>query len=159
MKFDRETVNEIILRRLQDPTDQVQGYAEVPGDGFRPITVGEDRSVTLRLAAALHARGRTKGQAVAILAGVRHEWVQWDFANLLARLVTIGIYPTSTPDQVLYLLQHSESRVLVLENQEQLNSLTELLPECPTLELIISLDGELQSPAPQGIELLSMTSF
>ncbi len=159
MKFDRETVNEIILRRLQDPTDRVQGYTEVPGDGFRPITVGEDRSVTLRLAAALHARGLARGQAVAILAGVRHEWVQWDFANLLARLVTIGIYPTSTPDQALYLLQHSESRVLVLENQEQLDSLTELLAECPTLELIISLDGELGNQPNQGIELLSMASF
>ena len=159
MRFDRETVNEIILQRLSDPDDRVLGYAEVGGGGFRPITVGEDRSATLRLAAALHQRGLKKGQAVAILAGVRHEWVQWDFANLLSRLVTIGIYPTSTPDQVLYLLQHSESRVLVLENQDQLDSLAELLRQCPSLQLILSLDGELRAPSSCSCELMSMAAF
>lgn len=159
MSFERETVNEIILRRLQDPQGQVQGYAESADGAFRPLTVGEDRSVTLCLAAALHGRGLKKGQSVAILAGVRHEWVQWDFANLLARLVTIGIYPTSTPDQILYLLQHSESCILVLEDQDQFDSLADFLPHCPHLKLIIALNGPITSQGVADIEVVSMESF
>jgi len=159
MTFARQTVNEIILARLNDPPEKVQSYAELPGGGFRPVTCGEDRRTTIHLAAALHGRGLGDGQPVAILAGVRHEWVQWDFANLLTRLVTIGIYPTSTSDQILYLLQHSESRVLVVENDAQLRSLSEVLPQCPLLQFIVRLDDSQAEAAETTIETLSMAAF
>ncbi len=159
MSYAHQTINEIILRRLSDPPDQIQSYAENPDGTFRAITMGEDRSKTLRLAAALIGRGLEKGQAVAILAAVRAEWVQWDFANLLSLLVTIGIYPSSTPEQILYLLQHSETRVLVLENHQQLQSVSSQLSSCETLRLIVLLDEEPQAEHQHGIELISMDAF
>jgi len=158
-RFAKQTVNEIILNRVSDPAETVHGYCEGSEGGFRPITAGETRNTTLQIAAALHARGLAAGDRIAILAEVRHEWVVWDFANLLSRMVTIGIYPTSTPAQILYLLQHSESRVLVLENAEQLAILANILPECPDLRLIVCLDDDGIQADASGAEQIGISAF
>ncbi len=72
-----------------------------------------------RVAAALLGAGVRAGDRVAILGQNRPEWLYSHLGTMAAGAVTCGIYPTSSPDQIAYLLRHSEARVLFLEDEEQ----------------------------------------
>ena len=147
--FAKETVNEIILWRMGLRTKDVGYYAETPDGGYRPVDYAESRRATLGLAAALRARGLQRGDRVALQADVRHEWATCDFANILAGLVTVGIYPTCTADQVRYILDHSESRWLVIEADKYLAPLTDVINGCERLDLVVSMEDD--AVAPEGL--------
>jgi long-chain acyl-CoA synthetase len=72
------------------------------------------------VAAALLLSGLRRGERVAILGENRPEWLYCHLGTMAAGGVTCGIYPTSSPEQISYLLAHSGARILFLENEEQL---------------------------------------
>lgn len=139
MQFARETINHVLLWRMQAPGDQVAYRAEVDG-AFVPVTSAEARRNNLSWAAALLKRGHEPGARIAILAPVRAEWVDCDCGNLLARLVTVGIYPTCTPAAAQYILEHSASEVLVVGGGDELAHLGDVLEELPALRLVVTMD-------------------
>ncbi len=80
-----------------------------------------------RVAAALLAFGLGPGENVAILGDNRPEWLYCHLGIQTAGGATCGIYPTSAPEQIAYLLDHSEARLLFLENEEQLDKVLPIL--------------------------------
>ncbi|MFC1823842.1 AMP-dependent synthetase/ligase [Thermodesulfobacteriota bacterium] len=68
------------------------------------------------------------------------EWVYADLAIQSLRGVSVGIYPTNSPDQVKYILEHSQSRFIILEDQEQVDKVLEVKQELPLLKGIIVID-------------------
>jgi long-chain acyl-CoA synthetase len=153
VQFPSQTLNEVILWRLGESGREVAWYADAGRDArgeqaFRPVYYAESRRTILGLAAALRARGLAEGERVAILCGVRGEWMQCDFANLLARLVTVGIYPNDTKEQVQYILQHSGARLLFVESARHLRPIVEILNECKDLQLVVGIDDDCTDDAP-----------
>ena len=73
-----------------------------------------------RVAGGLLASGLARGERVAILGDNRPEWLYCHLGTMAAGGATCGIYATSSPEQVRYLLQHSGARYLFLDNEEQL---------------------------------------
>ncbi len=159
MHFARETINHVLLWRVENVEHDIVYYAETPDGSFVPVSAQQARRNNTAWAAALLRRGLPVGARVAILAAVRAEWVECDIGNLLARLVTIGIYPTSTPDQIAYILQHSESRVLVVGDQAEMDRCAPVLEQCPELELIVSMDPEVRLPGGLSVELTTLESL
>ncbi len=74
-----------------------------------------------KVAAALLSFGLGRREIVAVLADNRPEWLYCHFGIQTAGGATCGIYPTCAPEQVRYLLDHSEARLLFVENDEQLD--------------------------------------
>ena len=54
--------------------------------------------------------------------------------------VTVGIYPTSPAAEIEYLLQVSETRVIVCEDQEQLDKVLEVRDRLPHLQQLVVID-------------------
>jgi len=146
MQFDKDTLNHVLLWRMQQERDQPEYFAEDGEGGFRPVSGAEARRNNLAFAAAMLRRGYAPGTCVAILAGVRAEWVECDCGNLLARLVTIGIYPTCTTEQIAYILDHSESRVMVLGGATEMEHCADALAQSPNIELIVTMDDDVSAP-------------
>lgn len=65
------------------------------------------------------------------------EWTIADLACLQARCVTVPLYPTSTAEQVRYILNEAEVKVLFVGEQEQFDGALELLESGQDLEKII----------------------
>jgi long-chain acyl-CoA synthetase len=80
------------------------------------------------VAAALRAFGVRPGENVAVLGENRPEWLYCHLGIMAAGAVTCGIYPTSSAEQVEYLLGHCEARLLFLEDEEQLEKVLAVLP-------------------------------
>ena len=91
---------------------------------------------------ALVDMGLERGQAVCVLAENRPEWLYADMGAQCMGLIGGGIYPTSSPEQVAYILQHSQARVLFVENQEQLEKVLAVRASCPDLLRIVVMERD-----------------
>lgn len=91
-------------------------------------------------AAALRALGVRRGEVVAVLAENRPEWLFMDLGAQCAGIIGCGIYPTSSPEQVEYVLNDSGARVLVVENDEQLDKVLAVRARCPGLMKIVVIE-------------------
>ncbi|MBW1669112.1 MAG: AMP-binding protein [Deltaproteobacteria bacterium] len=92
-------------------------------------------------AAGIIAAGLQKGERVAILGDNRPEWLICHLAAMTAGGVTCGIYSTSSPDQVAYELKHSETKILFVENEEQLDKVLLILSRLD-LSLMVVWDAK-----------------
>ncbi len=89
---------------------------------------------------ALIALGVQPGDRVAIHSENRREWLYTDVATIAVRAVTVGLYPTNPAVEVGYLLSHSGAKVLVAEDQEQVDKALAVLDQCPDLERVVYID-------------------
>jgi long-chain acyl-CoA synthetase len=89
---------------------------------------------------ALMALGVVPGDRVAVHSENRREWLYSDLGTVAARGVTVGLYPTNPAPEVAYLLSHSASKILIAEDQEQVDKVLEVLGELPDLERIVYLE-------------------
>ena len=112
------------------------------GDGWAPISWTEYSRAVGRLGNALLAEGLRSKDRVAVWAANRPEWQIADLAILHAGLVTVAIYQSLAAEQVKYLLAHSESRVLILEDRGLLEQVAGMRGELPALKRVILINGD-----------------
>ena len=111
-----------------------------------PIRWSEYGLAVTRLGNALLAEGLHAQDRVAVWSANRPEWQIADLAILHAGLVTVAIYQSDAPDQVKYLLTHSESKVLIVEHRKLLDQVIAMRRELPGLQRVILVEGD----APEG---------
>ncbi|MGK2930871.1 MAG: AMP-dependent synthetase/ligase [Acidimicrobiales bacterium] len=92
------------------------------------------------VAAGLAELGVQRGDKVAVHADNRIEWLVADLAIQGLGAVTVGVYPTSPAAELEYLLDHSESVVLISEDEEQLDKALEVRGELSRLRSIVVMD-------------------
>lgn len=91
---------------------------------------------------ALADLGLKRGDTVSVLAENRPEWLFTDLGAQAMGMVGNGVYPTSSPDQLKHVLTDSRTRLLVVENQEQLDKALTIRDACPLLARIVVIDRE-----------------
>ena len=89
---------------------------------------------------ALLALGVEPGDRVAVHSENRREWLYSDVATICVRAMTVGLYPTNPPAEVGYLLSHSGAKVLIAEDQEQVDKALAVIDRCPDLERIVYIE-------------------
>jgi long-chain acyl-CoA synthetase len=111
-----------IARLWQDAvTRDPAGTAYLVEDGGRwhSVSWAEAGRAVDELAHGLLALGVRKGDAFAILASTRLEWVLFDFALGLVGAVTAPIYMNSSARDAAYVIEHSEAIGVLCEDAEQ----------------------------------------
>ncbi|QDK43405.1 long-chain fatty acid--CoA ligase [Bacteriovorax stolpii] len=76
---------------------------------------------------------------VAILAQTSKEWHFFDLATMCARAVVTPVYPTYLAHEVEYILNHSETKILILENEAQMQKILEIQHNLTHLKYIVAL--------------------
>jgi long-chain acyl-CoA synthetase len=94
------------------------------------------------IAGGLMSLGLAQGETVSILSNTVIEWVLADLAVLSCGGVSNGIYPTDAGPQVQYLCEDSRTRILFVEDDEQLDKALEVRPQLPKLTKIVVFDME-----------------
>ncbi len=94
------------------------------------------------IANGLLSLGFAKGECSSILSNTVVEWVWADLAVLSCSGVSNGIYPTDASSQVHYLCEDSKTRVLFVEDDEQLDKALEVRNTLPLLRKIVVFDME-----------------
>lgn len=100
-----------------------------------------------RVARALIDLGFERGARSCILGFNRPEWVIFDLATMAAGGAPAGIYTTCSPEEVAYILNHSEAPVILVENEEQWKKVKEKRDELPHLRHVVTMKGvEIDDP-------------
>jgi long-chain acyl-CoA synthetase len=122
-------------------------------------TFSEVLASVRNLSLGLMALGVEKGDKVSILANTRPEWSYFDFAALTAGAVVAPIYQTNSPEECRYVLVDSDAKVVVVEDEEQMEKIRAVRDDCPQLEQVIRMTGSsddaisMQDLAARGSEL------
>ena len=95
-------------------------------NGWRDVSWEEAGRAVDEIANGLLARGIRKGDALGILAQTSLEWALFDYA--LARIGAVGaaIYANSSPKDCRYVLEHSDSIGVLVEDEEQRAKIADL---------------------------------
>ena len=84
--------------------------------------------------------GVEPGDTVAVLADNIPEWPMMELAAQSIGAVTIGVYASSVREEVAYLLAYSQARVVLAENEEQVDKVVDVKDQLPQLHSIIYED-------------------
>jgi long-chain acyl-CoA synthetase len=112
-------------------------------DGDRWVTRSfEEVEETVRaLALGLVDLGVERGDKVSILANTRPEWTYFDFAALSIGATVVPIYQTNAPEECQYVLENSDAKVVVVEDDEQLEKIRAVRGTLPLLEQVVRMTG------------------
>jgi long-chain acyl-CoA synthetase len=93
------------------------------------------------LALGLAELGIEKGDRVAILGNTRVEWTYFDFAALSIGATVVPIYQTNSPEECRYVLENSDAKVVIVEDDEQLAKVRQVRDQLPKLEQVVMMTG------------------
>ena len=94
------------------------------------------------LAKALIAAGVQPHEGVAIVGFNAPEWIYADLGAILAGAIPAGIYTTSSPEQIAYIVAHCDARVAFADSPEQAEKLVAAKASLPKLERIVQWGGD-----------------
>jgi len=115
-------------------------YLEQRGEEWVPISWEEAARRVDDYANGLLALGVRKGDAFALIGRTRVEWALFDFALGLVGAIGAPIYANSSPKDTGYILGHSESVGVLVEDEEQRAKVEEVRAELPLLQHVLSFD-------------------
>jgi long-chain acyl-CoA synthetase len=115
------TIGEMFLRRTARSASRnalyhrpLERWEAIPWSGFEESA--------RKVARGLVALGLTPGDRVAVLGPTQPPWAIYDFGAQLAGMVSFGIYPKQSKDQVRYLLEHSDAKVIFVDEPGELET-------------------------------------
>ena len=120
------------------------------GGTYQDITYNEFGESADAFCKGLSTLGVEKGDRVAILSENRPEWAISDFGILKAGAVNVPMFSTLTAAQVAYILNDSGSKIICVSTKSQLEKVTAIREDVPSLERIIIYD-DLEAEAPEAV--------
>src|SRR4051812_30275231 len=88
------------------------------GDQWVDVSYRQMGETVKQVALGLIELGIEPGDKVSILSNTRPEWTYAQFGILAAGATTVSIYQTNSPQECHYVLSHSESRAVFVEDLE-----------------------------------------
>jgi len=111
-----------------------------PGDaGWLSTTWQQAGDTVAAWAAGLMALGVQPEQRVGIASNTRVQWILADLAIMCAGGATTTVYATTPADDVAYILTDSDTRVVFVEDGEQLRKLASIRHAIPHVERVVLL--------------------
>jgi long-chain acyl-CoA synthetase len=118
---------------------------------YVPISTEEFARRVKHLSLGLADLGLAPGEKLVIFSENRPEWTMTDFAVLCAGAVTVPIYTSLMPEQVKYIINDSDARIVVCSNRELWLKVEAVRGELRSVHHFVLIDEE----GPQGVVSLS----
>jgi long-chain acyl-CoA synthetase len=133
------TIPGLLVQRAQERSSRV-AYRYKELGIYHELTWSGLRERVENVCLGLAQLGLRKGDRVAIMGDTCIEWVLADLGAQALGAIVYGVYPTSSPSEVLYLVENGGARVFVAENQEHLDKVLAVADRLPGLERIVVAD-------------------
>ena len=134
-----QTITEMFLQTTTTHTDKYLYYAKRK-DHWEGLRGKDIRTTVEDLAFGLSALGISKGAQAAIMSNNTPRWGMADYGILCTGAASVSIYPTLTAQQAAYILKHSESRAVFVEDEEQAQKVLEVWDDCPDLKAMVVMN-------------------
>ncbi|WUR82644.1 AMP-dependent synthetase/ligase [Streptomyces phaeochromogenes] len=123
-----EAPDAVVLRRREHGT-------------WQPVTAAAFAHEVTALAKGLIAAGLEPGGRVAVMSRTRYEWTLLDFAIWAAGGLSVPVYPTSSPEQIEWIVRDSDARFVVVETAENAEAVATGTADHPDPPRVWQIDG------------------
>ena len=130
-----------MFRDRVEATPNSEAFRYPENDGWTSVTWQQLGDRVELIAAGLISLGINPEDRVALASGTRYEWVVVDFGILAAGAATTTVYPTTNGPDVAYIVANSGSRIVVAEDQRQVDKLIAHRAELPAVEKVVVIEG------------------
>jgi long-chain acyl-CoA synthetase len=118
------------------------------GGSWEDVTWGAILEDVKKISAGLVAWGIKPGDRVALFAATDLQWVICDLAIAASRAITVPIYSSNTPDECRYILNNSESVLLLVDHDQteakqagRLSRVRQRIAQCPSVRMVVVFEG------------------
>ncbi|UUN31528.1 long-chain fatty acid--CoA ligase [Streptomyces sp. FIT100] len=126
---------------LSDPDRVALGRKDDAGE-WHDMSSAAFRDEVLALAKGLLAHGVRFGDRVAIMCRTRYEWTLFDFALWTVGAQSVPIYPTSSAEQVLWMLHDAAVSACMVEHEDHAMTIGSVIDRLPRLKRLWQLDKD-----------------
>ncbi|MFE0106348.1 AMP-dependent synthetase/ligase [Streptomyces sp. NPDC059009] len=125
---------------LEDPLHIALGRKA--DDRWQDVTSAQFRDEVLALAKGLLAQGVRFGDRVAIMSRTRYEWTLFDFALWTVGAQVVPVYPTSSAEQVFWMLHDAGVSAVMVEHEDHAMTIGAVIDRLPQLRRLWQLDAD-----------------
>ena len=138
--------------------DNPRALNQPEGEGWAPCSLDQFRVRAEETALGLRTLGLERGEKVALLLESDVPFCVVDMGCLLAGLIDVPLYLSSSSDQMAYVAEHSEARALAVANPKRLEQAADFLPDLPAIETVILCEtGSGERPdLPDRVDLVTL---
>ena len=97
-------------------------------------------------ALGLYALGLRREDKMAVIADNIPEWLYAELGAQSLGAISVGVYQSSVPSEMAYMLEYTDSKIVIAENQEQVDKLLEIREQIPMVEFVIYDDSRGMRP-------------
>jgi len=147
------------LRLDRSPTAIAYRYYDGQANHWIDLTWSQMETEVGRWQAGLAAEGFMRGDRVAVMLPNGPDWVCFDLAAMSAGLVVVPLYANDRPENLVHILEHTNSRLLLCPSQFLRERLFSFLHRLPMLERIVCVDDPPDAPSAEEPKALPLTSW
>ncbi len=136
-----QTVPEMLLHRLAATPDNT-AFSYPVGSGWKQVSWKQFGEQVRQVSMGLRAIGLQNEERVAILCHTRYEWVLADMGILGAAGATTTIYPSNLAEECEFIINDSNTRYVIAENDEQVAKLLAVKAKLTSIKNVITIDGK-----------------
>ncbi|MCL5964317.1 MAG: AMP-binding protein, partial [Deinococcus sp.] len=107
---------------------------------WNQVTYRDYYQQVMAFAAGLLALGFKPGERLAIVADNIPEWLYAELATQALGGISVGVYPSSLPHEIAYVVSYTGASFVLAEDQEQVDKLIEIRGEIPSVRKVIYED-------------------
>ena len=133
------SLNEMFWDRVATLSDRV-AYQFNDGEKWVEVTWKQYGRMVRNIALSFVELGLGKGDKICVISNTRPPWDLCDKAVLYIGGVTVGIYQTIPPNQVEYIITHSDAKAIIIEDKTQFEKVVEIADHCPNLKHLIVIE-------------------
>src|ERR1041385_2023573 len=111
-------------------------------DQWQAISWRRFEEETYDFATALLSFELFRSGTICILMGNVPEWPISDIGTIIAGGVGVGLYPTSSAEQIAYIINHSDAEFVLVDTREQLQKVLSVRDQLPKVRQLIALDAD-----------------
>lgn len=132
---------EMFLHRVASTPDTEAFSYPDKNDEWQSLNWKEVGERVRDIACGLRSLGVGLEERSAILCNTRVEWILADLGICCAQAATTTIYPSSTTDQVEYIVNDSHTQVVFVEDDSQMQKMVSIRESCPQVLKVVNITG------------------
>ncbi|TMA23612.1 MAG: long-chain fatty acid--CoA ligase [Deltaproteobacteria bacterium] len=131
-----DTFPKLLVRNAERYGDRT-AYREKVFGIWQPTSWAEYLREVREISLGLISLGVGRGDKVAILGDNRPAWICAELAAQSAGAASVGIYQDSNLNEVAYVIDHCDAKVVIAEDQEQVDKILEMIDRLPKILAVV----------------------
>ena len=156
--MESKTISQMFYNTVSKHADKDLYYHKVDGD-WVGIKGSEIKDAVEKIIKALRFSENLSSENVGIISANSPYWGMCDYGIICSGCTTVTIYPTLIAPQIEYILKDSNTKVLFVEDSEQLDKILSIWDNCPELNKVVVLDNSYTGEDDKIVNLDSFLSI